>query len=286
MTREEYRSALDDLICLVSCAVNGTAPDKERVLTMNQDNLYTAASRHMLTAIAGYALESAGVENEAFIQSKNKAVRKEILFDRELAAVRGKLEENGIRYMVLKGSVLKDCYPGIGMRQMADIDIFIDPAKREDVRRIMYEMGYKSPDLPKDEYLHDVYEKPPVYNFEMHTLLFGPTFSDRFSELNERFTKRLIRDDNEHRGFHFSDEDFYLYMIAHEYKHYSGGGTGLRSLLDTYVYLRRVPLDMAYVAREIEKLGIGDFEAANRSLALHLFGGEPLTEEEREMLDY
>ena len=33
-------------------------------------------------------------------------------------------------------------------------------------------------------------------------------------------------------------------MIVHEYKHYSGGGTGLRSLLDTYVYLRKVPLDM------------------------------------------
>ena len=75
-------------------------------------------------------------------------------------------------------------------------------------------------------------------------------------------------------------------MIAHEYKHYSSGGTGLRSLLDTWVYLRKVPLDMAFVAGEIEKLGIADFEAANRSLALHLFGGEPLTEEEQEMLEY
>ena len=27
-------------------------------------------------------------------------------------------------------------------------------------------------------------------------------------------------------GYHFSDEDFYLYMLAHEYKHFSGSGTG------------------------------------------------------------
>ena len=75
-------------------------------------------------------------------------------------------------------------------------------------------------------------------------------------------------------------------MIAHESKHYSAGGTGLRSVLDTYVFLSKVSLDMEYVEAEAEKLGIRDFEKENRSLAMRLFGGGELTAADREMLEY
>ena len=77
-------------------------------------------------------------------------------------------------------------------------------------------------------------------------------------------------------------------MIAHEYKHFSNCGTGLRSVLDTYAYCGRKgeTLDWEYVKDEAQKLEIADFEKANRSLALHLFGGEELTEGDKEMLDY
>ena len=99
--------------------------------------------------------------------------------------------------------------------------------------------------------------------------------------------RRLIRDENSSYGFHFSDEDFYVYFIAHEYKHYSGAGTGLRSLLDTYVYWKKKgdALDWSYISGELEKLGLTEFEAQNRSLALHLFRGEKLTAEDEEMLE-
>ena len=85
---------------------------------------------------------------------------------------------------------------------------------------------------------------------------------------------------------HLSPEDFYIYMLAHEYKHYSVEGTGLRSILDVYVYLQKELLDMDYVATETETLGIAEFEAANRSLAQHLFSGGELTEADKEMLEY
>ncbi len=106
--------------------------------------------------------------------------------------------------------------------------------------------------------------------------------------MKDKTIRRLRQTTGEENScaYHLTPEDFYIYIIAHEYKHFTDGGTGLRSLLDTYVYLRRVPLDMTYVEAEMEKLGIADFEAANRSLALHLFSGEPLTSEEYEMLDY
>lgn len=85
---------------------------------------------------------------------------------------------------------------------------------------------------------------------------------------------------------HLSPEDFYLHVIAHDYKHYSWGGTGLRPLMDTWVYLQKVTLDMDYVTAEAEKMGMAEFEAANRSLALHVFSGAELTEAERERMDH
>ena len=77
-------------------------------------------------------------------------------------------------------------------------------------------------------------------------------------------------------------------MIAHEYKHYNLGGTGLRSLLDTYVFLLSNDLDMKYVGAETEKLGITTYDRVNRRLAQKLFSkdGRQLTEEEEKMLDY
>jgi len=122
----------------------------------------------------------------------------------------------------------------------------------------------------------------------MHHALFGPSCERSIVEYYQEVKSRLIQNDGSSFGYHFSDEDFYIYVIAHEYKHYSGSGTGLRSLLDTYVYLKKKDdtLDWLYIRRELEKLRISDFEAKNRSLAMHLFGNEELTREDREMLEY
>ncbi len=284
MTKEEYRAGAEDVVYLAACMVNGEKPDAERVAGIDLDQLYKTANRHLLTGIVGYALEVAGVRDPAFVQAKSKAIRKIVLFDTERAAVFAELEKAGIWYMPLKGCVLKEYYPQIGMRQMSDNDILYDVSRSGDVRKVMEGLGYSTEHFGTG--VHDSYFKQPVCNFEMHRALFGIGHEDSLQAYYENIKDRLVKDEGTNFMYHLSPEDFYIYMIAHEYKHYSGGGTGLRSLLDTYVYLRKVPLDMAYVAGEIEKLGITDFEAANRSLALHLFDGKPLTGEEQEMLDY
>lgn len=284
MTQEEYRTAAENVIYLAACMVNEEKPDPERVGRTDLEMLFRMADRHLLTGIVGYALEDAGIHDSAFIQAMGKAVRKVIVFDAERTAVLAELEKAGIWYMPLKGCVLKNIYPRIGMRQMADNDILIDPTRADDVKSIMERLGFTVKNFGKG--VHDSYFKEPVCNFEMHRALFGVSHKDSLQSYYKNIRDRLVKDKDNSYGYHLSPEDFYVYMIAHEYKHYSGGGTGLRSLLDTYVYLRKVPLDMAYITEEMAKLGITDFEEANRSLAIHVFGGEPLTEEEREMLDY
>ena len=177
--------------------------------------------------------------------------------------------------MPLKGSVLQAYYPGIGLRQMADNDILFDSTRQRDVRRIMERMGYQTESYGQGN--HDVYKKKPVFNFEMHTALFGaqgihPTSYTYYEQVKER----LCKDEGNRFGYHFSPEDFYVYMLAHAYKHYDGSGTGLRSVLDVYVYLQTcgAKLDQDYIQAQLVQLGMVEFEAQCRHLGQSLFGGD------------
>ena len=286
MTKEEYRAGAEDVVYLAACMVNGEKPDAERVRGMDLEQLYRAANRHLLTGIVGYALEAAGVRDPAFVQAKSKAIRKIVLFDTERAAVLAELEKAGIWHMPLKGSILKEYYPKIGMRQMADNDILIDAHRAERVRDIMERLSYLTEHFGTG--VHDSYFKQPVCNFEMHRALFAPAASEAVFEYYQNVKDRLVKDDGNVYGYHFTNEDFYIYIIVHEYKHFSNSGTGLRSVLDTYVFLKRFEnqLDWDYIVKEVEKLGIAEFEQQNRSLAMHLFGDGTLSTEDETMLQY
>lgn len=284
MTREEYRAAMNDAAYLAGCAVRRETPDARRVAAMELGRLYEAAQTHMLCAAVGMALETAGVGDERFVRAVALAQRKAALLEADSAAVREKLDEAGIWHMPLKGSVLKELYPRFGMREMADVDILFDAPRAGDVREIMEGLGFQTDSFGC--FHDDAYTKLPVSHFEMHRTLFSEAAEPELHAYYADVRERLLPEEGSKYGLRFTDEDFYLYLIAHEYKHYTGGGTGLRSLLDVYVFLRAKSLDEAYVAREAERLGIADFERKNRSLAFRLFDGEELTPEQRERLDY
>lgn len=276
-----------DLIYLLTCAVNGLAPDTARAQAMDMEKLYQLAKAHTLSAAVFIALRSAGVQDRSFQQAYNKAVRKNVMLDVERTAIFERFEQQGIWYMSLKGSILKELYPENGMREMADNDVLYDSTKQSEVKKIMLSMGYSAESVGKTH--HDVYMKPPVLNFELHTLLFGAA-SD-FYAYYQNSKRLMIPDEGSKYGFHFSDEDFYVYMLAHEYKHFSGGGTGLRSLLDCYVFLQHKgdTLNWEYIHEQTKQLDIADFEREQRELAEKVFSSvkfPELTEREQELLDY
>lgn len=286
MDKQEYLISVKDVIYLCKCAINEVSPDLSKVKTENLQHLYEAAESHMLTAITAMALESAGVKDYDFTQAKGKAFRKNAALDVDKRLLFQLLDSEGVWYMPLKGAVLKDCYPKYGMRQMSDFDILFDEQHAKRVKEIMVQLGFEIQHVGVGH--HDSYTKKPVSNFEMHTMLFAPEHNEKMYVYYKDIKSRLIKDQENRFGYHFSNEDFYIFMLAHEYKHYSNGGTGLRSLLDIYVFMQKFgsSLDMDYLERELEKLGISDFEKQSRQLALKLFNGSSLTAEDKEMLEY
>lgn len=279
----------EDLIYLLYCAVNETAPDTARVQAMDLEKLYRLAKFHSVRAAVCIAIKRAGVQNKQFDQAYKKAVRKNILLDMERTAIFGQFEQQGIWYMPLKGSILKDLYPENGMREMADNDVLYDADKQKTVMEIMLKNGYTAESVGKSH--HDVYMKPPVLNFELHTALFGPTHAEPLYKYYADTKRLLHKDDDNEYGFHFSDEDFYVFMTAHEWKHFNGSGTGIRSLMDCYVYckVKGDNLDWNYITEQCKMLEIADFEQERRHLAFKVFSSDilpDLTENEQEMLMY
>ena len=281
-THADSRKAAEDLIYLLSCAVNGETPDPGRLEACDLTEVYLLAKRHNLAAAADIALESAGVRIPVFVQARAKALRKNALLDSETAAVAAALSARGIWYMPLKGAVLQRYYPQYGMREMSDRDILFDASRARDVRQVMEGLGFQA--IPSEYGNVDVYYKPPVLNFEMHRTLVARGHSRKLFNYYQAVEKRLLPAVGLERRF--TPEDFYIFMLVHEFRHYSHGGIGLRALLDVYVYLRREQPDMVRVRKELDSLGLRQFEEKNRLLAQQLFERIPLSEEQEEMLDY
>ena len=57
----------------------------------------------------------------------------------------------------------------------------------------------------------------------------------------KEFAKKLFSENSKTRRRYISDEEAYAYVIAHTSKHYRGGGTGIRSVLDVYVLCEKKP---------------------------------------------
>ena len=277
-------NAVDGVIYLCRCAVNEQTADKDIINGLDLNEVYKEAKRHMITSIVGIALQNAGVVNEDFKHAVAAAQRKTIIIDHERSLVYQKLDEAGIWHMTLKGSVIKDWYPEFGMRESADCDILFDSDYQESVRDIMTSLGFTVEDYGRGH--HDVYFKKPVTNMQMHISLFGVGYEQRFSSYYDNVKERLVPVSG--YEYTFAPNDFYVYIIAHENSHFVNRGSGLRALMDTFIILNKLGdvLDWDYIVGEMSKLDLLEFEQANRSLAMHLFGEGPLTEGDKQLLEY
>lgn len=225
------------------------------------------------------------VWKEAFYHSVNRT----LFIGKETDRVCAALAAARIRYAKLKGSVLAGCYPKYGMREMSDIDMLIDPAMTEQARDVMLSLGYEVTEYGISH--HDTYIKQPFYCFELHNKLFMDVYRDYHSYFLNCFDRLIDTPDSTYEK-KFSDDDFYLFQLAHTCKHLHKSGIGLRVLTDIYVIHRHFDLHREILAPELEKLGISDDARLLSSLAEKLFADTaradipPLTQEEENLLSF
>ena len=191
----------EHLLYLMACALQGVSAREEVLADADLKQLLIMARKHSVASMVCMALEKTAIFANAdeatkkqWIDAKNKAIRKNMLLDAERKTILHELETQGIWYMPLKGSILKDWYPKPGMREMADNDILFDASKRKEVKAIFQGRGYTVKEYNKSN--HDEYEKPPIYNFEMHVELYHKiydTFNEKYADVKQRLIPDKMR---------------------------------------------------------------------------------------------
>lgn len=268
-------NATEQFIYLTACAATKRQAAAD---TAELDKLWQMAQGHNLTAMVAKALQDTDAFRNADAQEQKRwssaldnNIKKCMLFEAERRAIVRFFEQNGIWYMPLKGVVINPLFPHYGTREFADYDILMDPARTEDGKRFLLSRGYT---FRADDYSADEYSKPPFFNIELHRdIIDRSTQFEHFYQYYANVKERLIKDEGNGFGYHFSDDDFYIFFIVHAFKHYDNRGTGFRTVADEYVLLHtdKLHLDLAAVTRELEKLGVADFEYKLRTLADALF---------------
>lgn len=275
----------EDLIYLVSCTANGEKPDAKRCAGMDPATVFEQSRRHSLTVMAAAALEQTMPLPSFFTEEKYKVIRRFSLYQVERTQILNELEQNQIWYLPLKGIVMANDYPKKSMRQMSDNDILYDAGRQDEVKSIMERLGYTR--VLTNINHHDVYQKGDFLDFEMHQTLLEEDDLPALFAYYRHIKERLIPDDGSRYGYHMSQEDFYVFMICHAYKHYISCGTGLRFLLDVYIYRQKHghELDWQSIREELSKLHLLDYEEQISELSGKVFTRQALSPDEQRELE-
>ena len=272
---------------LLACVLKNEQPH-EKPSDLSFENIYMIAKKHTIENMLFYAIEKLHTKPEPELLKKwsemrDKAIIRDFNQLHEFTVMSSKFEANKVRFLPLKGIYIKDMYPQRDMRSMSDIDILIDSKNAKKIREIMLSSGYQ-PDMEGDDE-HDAYMKKPHTYFEMHRKL----FSQRGTNFNKLFSDPWKHaKEQEPYLWKFDLNWSFIYTFAHLAKHYLSSGTGIRSVMDIWVYINSYgnELDFDYIYKQLDKSGTTELCKDIIKLSHIWFDGEPSSEKYDKMTEY
>ena len=165
------------------------------------------------------------------------------------------LEENKIRFLPLKGSVMKYIYPDTYKRKSSDIDIFVFE-EYEKATELMKGIGFVQTD--DDHSVHGSFYNEQV-ELELHHNIINN--KHMWSKACQNIPGRAVPAEGCTYRYDMTLEDYYFYMIAHMAKHMKNGGAGIRFILDVWVFLNKYGdvLDMEKLDSVLKEAGLFEF---------------------------
>lgn len=267
--RETYNYFID----LIECYVNDKTPAPKPELVSWKD-IFELTMSHKVDEIIFKSIlkmeeKPADEISGAFLTNRKNNKMANIIQEKEGEIIEKTLSDNNIDSLFLKGWVLKDLYPSSEDRQMGDIDLLVRANDIDKCIPIMKALDYDAIDVGLDA-SHDEYKKSPYMKVEIHRRLLPPTEENHW--YTDNIWDRLVKESN-HR-YKMTLEDFYLYHLLHFEKHFSMGGSGIRSILDHYYILKNWvdKLDWNYIDKIIEKMNYVQFQCMSNELAAMWFG--------------
>ena len=235
------------------------------------DGILELAKAHSLTAMVGYAVQSAKDVPPAVAASLRKGFHAGIFMDAQLTHLRDQLSRRltdlHIDHAFLRGICLRDAYPVPALRSMGDIDVLVHMADYDALHEVMTSMGAA---LSEQDDNHRSYSFPTGATVEFHPNLLRHTSLG--SVINPGW--QFVQPD----AHELDPEGDYLNLLCHLAHHFCEGGTGVRSVMDIWVARQRPDQpDRAKILAVLEEAGLRPFAENIEALAEAWFGAGELT---------
>ena len=239
--------------------------------------LYKLSKSHDIAHLIGDVLDKNDLlpmESEVrkrFIQGRNMAVYRYEQINYELQEICRILEENKIKHIPLKGSVIRRYYPEPWMRTSCDIDILI---RKEDLENAISVLGAELKYAHEYGCTHDesLYSEGGVH-LELHYTLLEDVHNKEASEILASIWQTAKPKSGYDYLFELTNEMFYFYHIAHMAKHFISGGCGIKPFLDIIVIENNMRLDQIKCNELLNNGGLLKFSNNAKKLANIWFRG-------------
>lgn len=265
------------LIKLLSAAVNNAQPPMPSE-EIDWNKLYHLASFHNVANIAYYSLLKFSKPEliptdiwNKFSSDAKKFSALEALQHFEVRQILLRLERNQVFCVPLTSYIMKQLYPRPDMRYISSIDLLIHEEEKDAAHKVMASLGYT---ILRSTETTISYFKAPNMTIDLYLSLVPK--NNEYYDYFDGIIRNNLRQEKGLQYIHtLTREDFYIYMVTFLAHKYAAGGSGIRSILDIWIYLKRYNsiLNRELIALELNKLNLGLFSFYIEELAWIWFGG-------------
>ncbi len=277
------------LFLLIKSLLGEVSPSLGELSEEELSVLYSLSKKHDVAHLVGTALDKQGLlPKESEISKKFKkqqmiAVLRRERLDFELSQIRGVLEEAGIRFLPLKGAVLRSLYPSPWLRTSCDVDVLVDESNLDACVALLCEkLGYTA-DAKRD--YHDIsLHAPSGVHLELHFSILEKMeqIDGELSRVWE-FASPIGEGAFEHR---LTNEYLVFHTVAHTAYHFVHGGCGIRPLLDLFLLREKLSLDETALGAHLSRCSLEAFYESAVALSQVWFGDGETTELTAAMQEY
>lgn len=258
-----------DLLNIIRCYLNN---EKYMVNTdIDELALYKFALKHNISNfLYDWSINNCKSEEikEKIKFDYNMQIAKDTNQTFELDNLIDNFEKHNIKVVLLKGIIIKNIYPENYMRQMCDMDIYVDENNFKKASKIMINLGYKE---FFDYEKHLGYKKEPFVYVEMHKKLV--TDRDVGHEYLNNIWPLCVKYKNYQNIYELSLEDAYFFAIVHLIIHFKFTGISIKDVLDIYLYNEKYKnkLDYNKIEQKLKEFSILEFEKNIKNIAYKWF---------------
>ena len=260
---------LNDILTVLRCFVEHRFCDAE----IDIKEVLEEASRHnllpLIVEVCSDQINRSDPELKGYLYNAMHSIAAQVQRTGEFLRVYKKIAENGYYPLVLKGIICRELYGEYqDFRPSYDEDILIKKEDFEGIRDILIAEGYV-PDIDADRF--DLKDKIQEVTFcgsnltiEVHLNLNGENNQLR-KKMNsyflDVFTNKRIQVIQDVAIYTLSHTDHCLFLIIHAFRHFTGGGFGIRQVLDIMLYGQEFSneIDWEYIRRSLKGLRADKF---------------------------